>query len=344
MSFDPPTSPLVGSPLKALISHPLQFFLQWRRTQTPPSLAATQPWRWFLPFLIVVPMLGIAGALHKTTVIFPEGAALAFGVFVLVIPGWTVSRWRLMVVLPIAALYGVGLAYLSIPFALEMIAGISGVLILLHFIRSMLAPSISATLIPIVFHIHSWFYPATVIGVSIAITLIGSMLARTAPQAPTPSLLSLRRSVSVKFWIISVVWILIVTTLHLPKVMLAPPLFVSTYEIAGASTSFKLQLSRATIFGVLGFLGVALLAIASSDEIAGLATFTIGLVYMAIARRYHPPILSIALLALIAGPIVDWKFGLYLAIGSLGLYFLNSVFDLSTKQIKFFQRNGSSVS
>jgi len=65
---------------------------------------------------------------------------------------------------------------------------------------------------------------------------------------------------------------------------------------------------------------------------------------MAIARRYHPPILSIALLALIAGPIVDWKFGLYLAIGSLGLYFLNSGFELSTKQIKFFQRNGSSVS
>lgn len=87
-----------------------------------------------------------------------------------------------------------------------------------------------------------------------------------------------------------------------------------------------------------GFLGVAMLSIFHSDAFVGLVTFTIGLTYMAMARRCHPPILSVSLLALIAGPMVDWKFGLFLIIGSLGLYCINGLFEHSTKNIAFFNR------
>ena len=315
------------------LSHPIPNFLLWRSQQVPPSFSAEQPWRWFLPFLVVAPMLAIAGVVHKTSMIFPEGAALSFGVFVLCIPGWTVSRWRLIVVLPIAALMGMGLSVLNLPLSLAMILGITGVLILLHVLRSLLAPSLSAALIPILFHIHSWFYPSTVLGVSIAVTVIGVLVSRSAPKAPRPVILNERFALTFKFFIIAVLWISVATVLHLPAATLAPPLFVSTYDVAKGTTSFPLEVGRALLFFALGFTGVVMLSLMHSDAFAGLLTFTIGLSYMAIARRYHPPILSVALLALIVGHVVDWKFGLCLMVGSLSLYAINGAVEFVTLRV-----------
>ena len=62
---------------------------------------------WALPLVVVVPMLALASALGTHEIIFPEGAALAMGIWVVGLPGWSASRWRVAVLPPAFAAAGV---------------------------------------------------------------------------------------------------------------------------------------------------------------------------------------------------------------------------------------------
>jgi len=58
---------------------------------------------WALPLAVVVPMLALASALDTHAIIFPEGAALVMGIWVLGLPGWSASRWRVAALPPVRA-------------------------------------------------------------------------------------------------------------------------------------------------------------------------------------------------------------------------------------------------
>ena len=311
-----------------------QWILCWRGEHTSSIGGQVGWWRWLLPYAVIVPMLVIAGLCKNKTLVFPEGAALAYGVFVLRNPGWVASRWRLLVVLPIAATLGLVIASIQIPLAGELVLGVTGVVVLLLVMRSFLTPSISAVLIPIVFQIHSWLYVATVIGVS-ALTLGIDVLVRRNDAAPRPPyIMKTQLDRSLTFVVVSVAWVLIATALRLPTTALAPPLFVSTYGLVGSNLSFRHALGRSFLFFALGFMGVGLLSLLHDSVVVGLVAVTVALTVMALTRRYHPPVLAVSLLALIAGPSVEWKFGLGLMVGSLALYGLNRLVEGSVQSVR----------
>lgn len=62
--------------------------------------------RWLLPLAVVVPMLAAGPALRLPQVVFPEGAALAAGLWTLNSPAWACSRTRLLVLPPACAASG----------------------------------------------------------------------------------------------------------------------------------------------------------------------------------------------------------------------------------------------
>jgi hypothetical protein len=139
---------------------------------------------------------------------------------------------------------------------------------------------------------------------------------------------------SLTFLVVSVAWVLIATTLRLPTTALAPPLFVSTYGLVGSNLSFRHALGRSFLFFALGFMGVGLLSLLHDSVVVGLVAVTVALTVMALTRRYHPPVLAVSLLALIAGPSVEWKFGLGLMVGSLALYGLNRLVEGSVQSVR----------
>lgn len=95
--------------------------------------------------------------------IFPEGAALTFGVLVMADPEWSASRWCLVVLPTGGAVLGHLLADSSVPVWLAEITGLSGAFVALQAFGSRVAPVLSAAVLPIVFGVHSWIYPAVVL-------------------------------------------------------------------------------------------------------------------------------------------------------------------------------------
>ena len=111
----------------------------------------------------VVPMAVLAAATRQPGFIFPEGAALAFGVGVLRMREWSASRWRIVVLVPLCALAGHLLACAHAPIWLCELTGITVALLLLETRGSRLAPALSAAVLAIVFDVRSWAYPMVVL-------------------------------------------------------------------------------------------------------------------------------------------------------------------------------------
>lgn len=65
--------------------------------------------RWLLPLAVVIPMLVAGSVLRLAEVVFPEGAALAAGLWTLDNPVWACSRLRLILLPPACAALGVTL-------------------------------------------------------------------------------------------------------------------------------------------------------------------------------------------------------------------------------------------
>lgn len=119
--------------------------------------------RWALVLIVVALMLVLAAALGTHAIIFPEGAALAMGIWVLRIPGWSASRWRVAVLPPLCALVGVLLARSDQPAWAAMLAATAVALLVLQACDSRLAPAVSAAVLPVVFDVRAWSYPVAVL-------------------------------------------------------------------------------------------------------------------------------------------------------------------------------------
>ncbi len=288
-----------------------------RDVSTPPG--ASIRWRWALPFVVVTPMLVLASVVHRTSIIFPEGAALSFGVFVLAVPGWTISRWKLCVIPPLAACLGLGLTHLAIQKFWKEILAILCVVALLRAVHSLLAPSLSAALIPVVFHIQSWFYPLSVVTVCVTVTIVAMLLQRT-DAGTNPQVVERQQTRKlVMFTVVAVAWVLIVTIARLPPATLAPPLFVSAFEAGQHFPGLHASTYRCILFGITGLIAVLLVQNLHWAPLAGVVSLGIALGLVALTREFHPPIMAISLLPLIVGHVVAWKFSLCLMIGAVGL-------------------------
>jgi len=124
---------------------------------------------WALPLAVVVPMLALASALDKHAIIFPEGAALVMGIWVLGLPGWSASRWRVAALPPLFALAGVLLLRLDLPPTATAILAVALALLALQAFDTRLAPAMSAAVLPIVFDVRAWSYPLAVLAISLVV-------------------------------------------------------------------------------------------------------------------------------------------------------------------------------
>jgi len=107
-------------------------------------------------------MAALAQVLHARTIIFPETAALALGVWVLRDPGWLRRPWHLVVLPTGCAAMGVFVNHGAFPTMVRELLILWVVLVLLTVMRSSLSPAISAGLLPIVLNIHAWLFVCSV--------------------------------------------------------------------------------------------------------------------------------------------------------------------------------------
>ncbi len=291
------------------------------------------PWwtglRWVLVLAVVAPMLALAAALGTDAIIFPEGAAVAMGVWVLGIPGWSVSRWRVALLPPLCALIGVLLVRSGWPFWAAALAGAAVALLVLQACDSRLAPALSAAVLPIVFGVDAWTYPVAVLVICAAVAAAMPWLARRA-AVPQPRV---AEGTGRYPWPIAAsgagviaLWILAGgELLALPAAALAPPLFVSALEWLGQSAQCTpiRGVRRVTLLAAAALVGSAALALVPVAWVAGCLAVAATLALMRVTATDHPPALAIALIPLILEPSarapIDYTLAIATGAGALYL-------------------------
>lgn len=128
--------------------------------------------RCLLALILITAMVGAAEIIGEREIIFPEMAALTIGLWIIDKRVWLVSRPRLVLVLSLAAGFGVLLVRYS-PFqqVLNLALAFGFAAICLMISRISLPPLISACMLPVLIHTESWVYPAAVMVMSAVVAL-----------------------------------------------------------------------------------------------------------------------------------------------------------------------------
>lgn len=279
--------------------------------------------RWALPLIVVVPMLALASVLGTHAIIFPEGAALAMGIWVLGLPGWTASRWRVLALPPLCAAAGVLLAGADMPRWVAEVAGVSFGLLALQAFDSRLAPALSAAALPIVFGIDEWSYPAAVLAICAVVAALWALVRHPAARR-LDDVLPERYpwAIAAAAWSVVVAWILIGgQLLELSAVVLAPPMFVSALEWLGRGDLVAGDgVRRWALLVGAGLAGSVAAQLISVGWIAGVLAVCATLALMWLLTTPHPPALAVALLPQILGSSEPWSYTTSIAAGAAALY------------------------
>jgi hypothetical protein len=279
--------------------------------------------RWALPLIIVAPMLVLARVLGTSDIIFPEGAALAMGIWVLGLPGWTASRRHVLVLPPLCAAGGVALVGADLPRDIAAIVGVTAALLVLAAFDSRLAPALSAAVLPIIFGIGDWSYPAAVLAICAVICALWGLVHHPA-VARLDDVLPQRYpwAVATAAWLVIVVWILCAGwLLELSAVVLAPPLFVSALEWLGRGDLVVSDgVRRWALLVGAALAGAAAVRLISVGWVAGIAAVCVTLGLMRLLATPHPPALAIALIPQILGTADPLPYAASVAAGAAALY------------------------
>ena len=191
---------------------------------------------WLLPLALVVPMLALASKLGTDEIIFPEGAALVMGIWVVGLPGWASCRWRAATLPPLFACAGVLLLRLDLPQTAALLIAVTVGIAALQVFDTRLAPALSAAVLPIVFDVRDWSYPLAVLAISLVVAAGMAWLPRRAElrfdDAPRVGRYAWR--VVVGAGLVMCLWLVVSgELLEASAVAIAPPLFVSALEWLG---------------------------------------------------------------------------------------------------------------
>lgn len=281
---------------------------------------------WALPFA-GIPTLALAHSLGVHAIIFPEGAALVMGIWVLGLPGWAASRWRVAALPPLCAVAGTIIVRLELPFWGAAILGAAVALLALQCLDSRLAPSLSAAMLPIVFGVPDWSYPLAVLLICLVIAGAMPWLARRHRRAAASALPGAPRgrypwAVAAAGFIVVVCWVLLGgELLALPVAALAPPLFVSALEWLGqGACTLRLGLRRWLLLVCAALAGAVAVQLVAVAWVAGTLAIAAALALMWLLATPHPPALAIALIPQILDGVDPLAYAAAIGAGAGALY------------------------
>lgn len=276
-------------------------------------------------------MLSIGSVFRLPEVVFPEGAALAAGLWTLNIPPWACSRFRLLTLPPVCAALGVALENTasSLPGGFRQVTALVLGLAALQVTRSRLAPCVSAAMFPVVFGVGSWLFPISVAVICAVIAAghaVGYRLSGRQADLPTPPLPPRWPAPLVgRYVLVSGAWILLIRLIFdAPAAMLSPPLFVAGLEWFVSS-------SRAPFAGVRRWLLLALAGLVGGNAalwplpVAGAVAVAIVVIAAELLGDRHPPALAVCLIPFVRHQPSPLSFAAAVAVTAAALLLAGTV-------------------
>jgi len=267
-----------------------------------------------LSVLFMASIVAAANGLHVLYILFPELGALSSDVLLRPHGKWAREPWKLVATPAITASIGI-LISTHLPYGvLAILAAMGAGIAVLFLLKSVVAPAISAGVLPVVLRISNWLYPLCILGTLTA--LAGVLLIwRTTHMGKSLSLDKGvdRKAVDVlesrptgKWWLPSLVLFValigVLAQVSGWRFILFPPLIVMAYEMLGHPNTcpwakqpytFPLVCFGAALAGVGAVNTIGVTPVAA--VLVLLATFAM----LRLFRLRMPPALAIGLIPFI---------------------------------------------
>ena len=300
-------------------------------------------------YMGLISLLASASGVHL--LFFPELAALAYDVFRRPLGAWARSPLLLVITPASTAVVGV-LAAQTLPFGfVAVLLTVAVSIIIVHILRSPVAPAISAGLLPVILNVESWLYPPCIMVGAILLVGASSLWQRYAiPRLPRIEATARERQDEIvelvprrRSWIpVHFVFVIAIMSLvHLTglRLILFPPLLVIAYEMFGHPSvcPWARKPIRMPVACALAAAGGAFLVISLGP---GVLSTTLGMIWgifiLQVFDLHVPPALAIALIPQIMDDPSYW-YPVSVAIGTtaLSLFFIiyrNRLVDFSRRQ------------
>jgi hypothetical protein len=257
-------------------------------------------------------MLSVSSMINNPEILFPEASALAVGCWVFKEERWNRNYQHICLMPTLSASLAIVLNNCPIPLFMKESIALVLVVTALHFLKSLIGPSISAAILPLVLGIHAWDYVLSVLGLTFVI-MVGAIKNRTSNIHP----LDKQSTRKVVYSFLIVLFILFCYLLKL-EIGIIPPLLVVTYEWFSKAEINRLFVSKQIIL-------LTLCALMGSEchkifphltLLVGLISVLTSLLFMLLLGVKLPPAFAVSLLPLIIGDFPVWKFPLTVLVES----------------------------
>lgn len=234
--------------------------------------------------------------------LFPELAALAYGVFTNPAGPWARAPMHLLLTPVLTALIGTALArhfgFGVVPVALSVLSSLAG----LALLRSPITPAISAGLLPVVLNMHSYAYP---LSVALAVALLNAahraLNGRNSGQRPS---LPPWRLKGFGLYGLLVFMLAMAVVFSGWRLILFPPLAVLAFDrlVLGANHLWRGRVPVLLLGGGLNSIFAALLLdFLGNTPLAVACGVAAGILLLRLLRTSVAPVLAIGLLPLVTG-------------------------------------------
>jgi uncharacterized membrane protein YoaK (UPF0700 family) len=255
-------------------------------------------------------MVGVAEASGDRSVLFPEGAALAWGAWAMGRQDWRRLGPRLAITPALCAVCGVAATILLPSRLTAELTALTAAIAIIAALRAQVGPALSAAVLPAVAGIRNWWYVLSVCVIAAAVlggALAREHLMRPASKGPDPPSGSGAGRLLIT-WTVTAAWLSVAAGLALPLAASAPPLLASAFEWVNSGKRGDARAgSRHGVVLMVAWTAGAVAAWHVRPPAASAAiALVIAAIVMGASRVMHPPAVAVALVPLVLGPPATW--------------------------------------
>jgi hypothetical protein len=234
--------------------------------------------------------------------LFPELAALAYGVFTNPVGPWARAPVHLLLTPVLTALIGTALArhfgFGVASVTLSVLSSVAG----LALLRSPITPAISAGLLPVVLNMHSYAYPLSV-ALAVALLIAAHRVLNGRNSGQRPSLPPWRHK-ELRIYGLFIIVLALAAMFSGWRLILFPPLAVLAFDrlVLGAKHLWRARVPVLLLGGGLNSMFAALLLdLLGSTPLAVACGVAAGILLLRLLRTSVAPVLAIGLLPFVTG-------------------------------------------
>ena len=265
-------------------------------------------------------------------ILFPELAALAYGVFSRPQGAWARAPLMLVVTPTLTAIVGILIEQHAAYGLPSVLLSVASSFVIIRVLKSPIAPALSAGLLPLVLKEGSWWYPAaTLVGTAMLVTCLipyrRTLANRAQPSGePTITPTQVPMYAWAGFYLVFLMASVGLVELTGLRFILFPPLVVISYEMfahSHACPCARKPLILPVVCALSAAGGVIVHQAWGNGPLAAMLAVALALLICRLFRVYVPPAAAVSLLPFVMGPAT---FMLPVAVGAgtllLGLSFL----------------------